>query len=150
MRSRWLDICRVLCVHFYKSWGPLKHINRTRLISCHLEQTSLVNKEFIILPKRFAFFWIKHDLVILGARKEGQLCLWHNKNRVVYVFFVLTVLHNFLQLHHQHCPKITNSVSFSWAGSRWAIWSKLSGVGKMDFYFCVPKQVITLWFPLVT
>ena len=42
--------------------------------------------------KDFTLLRIKNDLFISGARKESQLCLWHNKpTRVIHDVFVLTV-----------------------------------------------------------
>ena len=51
VRSRWLDIGQVLFLRVYgprRSRGPLTRKKRTRLISSHLDRTSLVNKGFII------------------------------------------------------------------------------------------------------
>ena len=51
VRSRWLDIGQVLFLRVYgprQSRGPQTRKKRMRPISSHLDQTSLVNKGFII------------------------------------------------------------------------------------------------------
>ena len=56
---------------------PQKHKNKTRLISSHLDRTSLINKAFIILEKRFRFHknqeWLVSDLRERG-KKANCVC----------------------------------------------------------------------------
>ena len=55
MAGYWPSFC-FFFLHFYEqrqSQGPYKHKKRVRLISSHHDQTSLVNKGFIIWPKDY-------------------------------------------------------------------------------------------------
>ena len=51
VRSSWLDIGQLLFLRFYAP-RSIKTQRRTRPIYTHLDRTSLVNKRFIIWPKR--------------------------------------------------------------------------------------------------
>ena len=65
VRSGWLDGGEVFffCAFLTEAkWKSMKRQNRMRLISCNLGRTSLVNKGFVIRPKR--------ELFLVGATKK--------------------------------------------------------------------------------
>ena len=76
---------------------------RPRLISSHLDRTSLANKAFITWQKDFASLRIKKKyLLIWRDGIESQLFLQPNKPTRVFV--TLTAFYRFLRLRCWHCP----------------------------------------------
>ena len=68
VRSRWLNISRVLFVSAHKNAKGKKKNKRIRPISSHLDRTSLVNEGFVMEQKDFALIRIKNDLFISTGR----------------------------------------------------------------------------------
>ena len=113
------------------------------LVTTPSYQTSFVKKGFIIQQKDFALIGFKNDLLIQRAEKESQLCLQNNKlKRVVYVFFILTVLWRFFANLLPTLSKVTNFVSQLVLLPERAIWAHLSRLSSQSEY-----RIPCIYFP---
>ena len=82
-----------------------------RLISSHLDWTSLFNKGW---KQRFRFVknqWITCLVREPGKNKATAFVIQYNTHKSCYIFFGLSVFCRFLRLYGRHCPRITNLVS---------------------------------------
>ena len=112
VRSRWLDIGRVLFLRFMELDFVSVYKN-ARKQRGHINWTTLINRGLIICKTDFAFIRIKNDSFLFVFREPGKnaICVCTTINPRVFSVFSFFWFSSAAFFHRRHCPKVTNFVS---------------------------------------
>ena len=112
VRSRWLDIGRVLFLRFMEL-DFISVYKNARKQRGHINWTTLINRGLIICKTDFKFIRIKNDSFLFVFREPGKnaICVWTTINPRVFSVFSFFWFSSAAFFHRRHCPKVTNFVS---------------------------------------
>ena len=111
VRSRWLDIGRVLFLRFMEL-DFISVYKNARKQRGHINWTTLINRGLIIWQTDFAFITIKNDSFLFAFREPGKnaICVCTTINPRVSSMFSFFLFSSAAFFHRRHCPKVTNFV----------------------------------------